>query len=94
MILLADNEGSDQTVWIPRLIWGFYCSHMPRNMFSHGAAHDIHREKGFFTIYRWHMHTQSGQGFCPLTELLDSIEYIENRKDPYVPSWRKGPFHS
>ena len=38
MILLADNEGLDQTVDV-QAGQGLCCQHMPKDTFSHGMAH-------------------------------------------------------
>ena len=38
MILLADSEGSDQTVWICRLIWAFAVGICPKTCFRFGVA--------------------------------------------------------
>ena len=39
IILLADSEGSEQTVWMPRLIWPFALRICPKTRFR--MAHDI-----------------------------------------------------
>ena len=38
MILLADNEGPDQTARMRRLIWAVAVRKCPKNAFSHGAV--------------------------------------------------------
>ena len=48
MILLADNEGPDQTARMRRLIWAFVVGICPKTRFSHGAA-IIHIQ--FYQVY-------------------------------------------
>ena len=54
MILLADSEGPDQTVWMRmlNLVFAALIYYMLDDTFSHGAAHR-QKKRWKDTVYKW-----------------------------------------